>query len=66
MRRTLATLAAALCFVLALATLVLWVRSEWCLDDVGFFTRQHYLSIRSADGRIYVRTTQALYAFGTN
>ena len=55
MRRTLATLAAALCFVLALATLVLWVRSEWCLDDVGFFTRQHYLSIRSADGRIYVQ-----------
>src|SRR4051812_10676726 len=59
-RRRLFNLAAAVSLVLCVATVVLWVRSHWYLDDIHLFPdpQSHYF-LRSADGRLHAQQTRA-------
>lgn len=51
-RRRLFNFAAAVSLLLCLATVVLWVRSYWRLDDVSLRWHSDYFGITSTDGTL--------------
>ena len=60
MRRALLNAAAPLSMLLCAATAILWIRSQWHLDDVNLHpAAQESWLLRSAEGRLYLQRARA-------